>query len=145
MGVFDHHDLHVPSMWKMGLLSQLNEIKERSLEPKNDVQDSSEQQNGSKDSSSKVNRWLRPPRVSTMPLVFEGYPWLLYSHKLSELRNRNISGLCLSSHHFLHSRWPFITMGEFRGGIWTIIQQTQQWTAMQCLVCGGLNYTHVTQ
>lgn len=29
--------------------------------------------------------------LSTMPLVFEGYPWLLYSHKLSELRNGNIT------------------------------------------------------
>lgn len=56
MGAFDHHDLHVPRMLKMGLLSQLNEIKERSLEPKNGLQDSSEQQNGSKYSSSKVNR-----------------------------------------------------------------------------------------
>lgn len=86
-----------------------------------DVQESSEQQNGIKDSSSKVNRWLRLPRVSIMPLVFEGYPWLLYSCKLSELRNGNIhlkrhprAPSILGSHRFLRSRWPFITMGEFR-------------------------------
>lgn len=31
----------------------------------------------------------RPSHASIMPLVFEGYPRILYSHRLSELRNSN--------------------------------------------------------
>lgn len=102
-----------------------------------DVQESSEQQNGIKDSSSKVNRWLRLPRVSIMPLVFEGYPWLLYSRKLSELRNGNIHLKDTHVHRLFWALTIFYVPGDLllqwensEGAIWTIIQQTQQQTAM---------------
>lgn len=52
-----HHELHVPNMGKTDVLSQLNEeMEERSLEPKNDLQNSTEQQNGCKDLTFKANR-----------------------------------------------------------------------------------------
>lgn len=42
---------------EIDVLSQLKEeMEECSLEPKNDLQDSAKQQNGSKDSTSKANR-----------------------------------------------------------------------------------------
>lgn len=84
----------------------------------------------------------RPSHASIMPLVFEGYPRLLYSHRLSELRNSNKRHQ--TSSFYVWALTSVYALGDLllqeensEGDIGNIQQRQQLRTAMWCLVCGN--------